>query len=97
VSTVEENMKRYVRAAHAIQSGVALEHTKGSRDGSPKHLRTGINLRATDHRGLVRLLMDKGIISEAEYVKAMADAAEEEVTAYEQRLSESLGSKVTLA
>jgi sulfite reductase beta subunit-like hemoprotein len=95
----EADMDRYARAAHAIQTGVSYEQAIDPSDGSPKQLRTGINLRATDHQGLVRLLMSKGIISEAEYIRAMADAAEEEVRRYEQRLNERMGgpTKITLA
>lgn len=68
--------ERYTAAGHAIQSGVAIQHATGSEDGSPKHLRVGVNLRAVDHAGLVKLLIDKGIITEVEYYEAMASQAE---------------------
>jgi hypothetical protein len=35
---------RYLDACHAVQSGVAFDQARGSDDGSPKHLRTGVNL-----------------------------------------------------
>ena len=88
---VEKHEDRYAKACHAIQSGVAFEHGRGSEDGSPKHLRVGVNLRAVDHAALVRLLLAKGIISELEYVEALADAAEEEQKRYEARAAKALG------
>lgn len=33
----------YEQALHGMQSGVTFEHSQGSPDGSPKHLRVGIN------------------------------------------------------
>ena len=71
--------RRYLAAGHAIQSGVAAQHAQGSPDGSSKHLRVGLNLRAVDQAGLVRLLISKGIITEVEYHEALADSAEREV------------------
>lgn len=91
--SIEENKRRYLAAGHAIQSGVAMEHSMGSDDGSPKHLRVGINLRATDAGGLAKLLVDKGVITDEEYLEAIVDAAEAEQKAYEDRL----GPGVTLA
>lgn len=79
-------VERYNAACHAIQTGVALEHARGGRDGSPKHLRVGINLRAVDHAALVRLLIDRGVFTQLEYFEALADQAEIEKADYEQRL-----------
>jgi len=95
--SIEIDRDRYLKAAHAMQSGVAAEHARGSDDGSRKHLRVGINAAMVDHGGLVALLIAKGIITEAEYVKAIADKMEKEVADYERRLSEEIGTKVTLA
>lgn len=79
----EENRQRYLAACHAIQTGVAFEHSRGSEDGTPKHLRTGVNIAMCDHAALVKLLIAKGLFT---------DEAEEEVKRYEERL----GGKVTL-
>lgn len=88
---------RYVAAAHAMQSGVAAEHARGSRDGEPKHLRVGVNSALVAQGGLARLLIDKGLITEAEYTAAVADAMEAEVARYEEILRQRLGhSGVTL-
>jgi hypothetical protein len=80
--------ERYLDAGHAVQTGVALEMAREGDDSrAHKHLRVGINLRACDHTGLVKLLIAKGVITEDEYVEAMADEAELEVQRYEERLS----------
>lgn len=87
---------RYEAAAHAVQSGVAMEMNYNDA-ASPKHLRTGLDMRASDHEGLVTLLMEKGIFTMDEYMKAMADAAEREKARYEARISSYVGKPVTLA
>lgn len=79
-----------------MQSGVATEMHIRPQPTEPKHLRTGINAAMVDHGGLVKLLVDKGIITNEEYVKAIADMMEQEKTNYEERLSRLLGKKVTL-
>jgi hypothetical protein len=76
---------RHHAAAHAMQTGVAYEQSKGSDDGTAKHLRTGINAAMSDQAGLVRLLIAKGIITQAEYTQAIADEMEHEVERYHQR------------
>lgn len=94
--------ERYLAAAHAMQSGVAAEmgfaESRGQREPStePKHLRVGVNAAMVDHSGLVRLLIDKGLITEAEYIEAITEAMETEVNKYERLLTEKLGSKITL-
>lgn len=87
---------RHERASHAMQSGVAVEQGRGSDDGSPKHLRVGINVALVDHAALVKLLIDKGLISEVEYAEVTADGMEREVARYEERISRATGSRVTL-
>jgi hypothetical protein len=82
--------ERYLAAAHAVQTGVALELARNPKSGEPKHLRVGVNMRACDHTGLVKLLIAKGVITEDEYVEAMADEAELEQQRYEQRLGAKL-------
>ena len=93
----EELTKRYEAAVHAVQTGVAIDQAQGSQDGSPKHLRVGVNLRATDAVGLVNLLIKKGVISEEEYLVAICESAEAEVRRYEELLTRrASGNKVTL-
>ncbi len=86
----------YHDACHAIQTGVALDHANGGTDGSPKHLRVGINLTKCDHAALVRLLIAKGVFTEREYLDTITDEANAEVGRYETALAAMLGKKVTL-
>lgn len=96
----EENEKiarRYEAAAHAMQSGVAVEMNHNPKPTEPKHLRVGINAAMVDHAGLAQLLMDKGIITEEEYLAAIAVSMEKEKLRYETYLSRLLGNEITLA
>lgn len=91
---MSDDFERYLAAAHAMQTAVALDQTRGSDDGSPKHLRVGVNTALVDAGGLVKLLVDKGVITIEEYQKAIADAMEQEVKNYRKRLN--LPDNVTL-
>jgi purine-nucleoside phosphorylase len=93
--------ERYVAAMHAMQSGVAADMETDPNERSqgattPKHLRVGVNGALADQAALAKLLIAKGIITEAEYLEAVADAAEAEKARYEQLLSERFGKPVTL-
>lgn len=97
--TDEEKIKwqeRYNSAAHAMQSGVAQDHALGSRDGSPKHLRVGVNSALVNQAALAKLLIDKGIITEDEYLIAVVEAMEDEVRRYEDMLTEAMSVSVHL-
>ena len=72
------DMERYVAAAHAMQSGVAVMMTRDGRSTSPKHLRVGINSALCNHAALVRLLIAKGLFTQEEYTKEVADEMERE-------------------
>lgn len=88
--------ERYARAAHAMQSGVAMEHGRGSQDGTPKHLRVGVNSALVNDAALARLLLAKGFITDAEYLEAVTVEMEDEVKRYETRLSNAVGAPITL-
>lgn len=88
---------RYMAAAHAMQSGVAMDMRQDTTLSDPKHLRVGINTAHADIGSLSRLLIAKGVISEDEYLEAIADGMEREKTDYERRLSARLNTKITLA
>jgi len=49
----------------------------------PKHLRTGINCAMADQSGLAKLLIDKGLITENEYLEAIRLAMNEELARYQ--------------
>lgn len=89
--------ERYLAAAHAMQSGVAAEMGIDPDPTSPKHLRVGVNSAMSDQGALARLLIAKGVFSEEEYTKALADGMEAEAQLYEKRLSEHFGKPVRLA
>jgi hypothetical protein len=81
---------------HAMQSGVKFDQESGSEDGSPKHLRVGVNTAMVDIGALAKLLIDKGVITEEEYFDANLKAMHNEVGRYEKRLSEKFGRNVVL-
>lgn len=74
---------RYDRAAHCIQAGSKM---LAARSGEHPQSRTGINIAMRDHASIVALLVAKGVITEAEYLKAIADGAEAEVRGLEEQL-----------
>lgn len=92
-----EKLKRYHADQHAMQSGVAMQHKFDANDGTPKHLRVGINTALCDHAALVELLVRKKVITQDEYTDAIADKMAQERLRYEQLLSRALGKNVTLA
>jgi hypothetical protein len=94
--------ERYIAAAHAVQSGVKADMETDPNPNSqgastPKHLRTGLNNVMADLGSLAKLLIDKGVITEAEYLEAIASGAEREQARYEQLLTERFGKPVKLA
>lgn len=88
--------KTYEQAVHAMQSGVAVEMNYNSGPTDPKHLRVGVNVAMVDHAGLVKLLIDKGVFTEAEYREAITNQMNIEVEMYEHRLQELMGKEVKL-
>ena len=100
-----EYRERYMKAMHAVQSGVAMEIESGhSGAHEPKHLRVGINwiydrgyvsAMVTD-RAVACLLIAKGLVTAEEYYEAVAVAAEDEQKEHEARLSSCIGMKVNL-
>lgn len=88
--------KRYLAAAHAVQSGVAMELNEDPKSGTPKHLRTGVNLTKVEHGALVRLLIKKGLITDEEYMAELVAGVEDEQRQYEERLSARYGRTIKL-
>lgn len=77
---------RYLAAAHAMQTGVAVEQSVNPAPTNSKHLRVGINSALVHQAALARLLIDIGIITEEEYLKALAAEMEREQARYEESL-----------
>lgn len=80
---------RYLAAIHAMQTGVAYKMNYDPQgETTPKHLRVGVNSALCNQAGLVKILLDKGILTLAEYEKAMADQMEIEAESYRKWLQE---------
>lgn len=81
-----EDVARYHAAMHAMQTGVRVEQELGSEDGTPKHLRVGVNSALVGNSALASLLIAKGVITLDEYQRAQADEMRNEQKRYEERL-----------
>jgi hypothetical protein len=94
----KSHAERYEAACHAMQTGVAHDLNLRPNSGTPKHLRVGVNVALRDHGSLVGLLISKGIITQEEYEKAIADGMEAEVKTYEDMIASQTGgaTKITL-
>ena len=79
---IEAAKARYKAAAHAMQTGVAFTMDSNPSETSPKHLRVGVNSAMVEHGALAHLLMQKGIITEVEYLESLADFMEKERDSY---------------
>lgn len=93
-------VQRYNSLIHAMQTGVKFSHEHGSTDGSPKHLRVGVNSAMCEAGAILHLLIEKGILTKLEYVQALNAKLEQEVNNYRQIVSDTTGTpldKVTLA
>lgn len=88
--------QRYMAAAHAMQSGVAMWMNYDPDETRPKDLRTGVNSAMVEHGALVKLLVEKGIITNEEFFTSLVEMMELEVKGYEERISAHVGTKVTL-
>lgn len=93
---VKRIWEEYMSQCHAVQAGVAMEMHHNPAPTDPKHLRTGVNIAMCDSAALAGLLIAKGVITDEEYATACRDKMRAEVEAYEQRLSDRLGTKITL-
>lgn len=88
----EEKRQRYEALVHAMQTGVAYVQAKDASDGTPKHLRVGINSAMVEHAALVDLLIQKNVITDEEYVDALIAGMEREVERYQQEVRQLYGS-----
>ena len=79
---------RYLAAAHAMQSGVAMKMNFDPAETTPKHLRVGVNSAMVGLAAITALLIAKGVITEDEYASVLADAMEEERDSYQRWLQE---------
>jgi hypothetical protein len=92
----DEDQQRYRAAAHAMQTGVATKMAVDPSETTPKHLRVGVNSAMVENAALVKLLIAKGIVTEAEWFSALADQMEAEKALYEKYLSVHFGNNIRL-
>ena len=95
--TGEKYTKRYIDALHAVQSGVKIIMENDIDDEtSLKHLRVGVNSALVDVSALAGLLIKKKIITQNEFLEALAERMEEEKISYEVVVSKFFGKRVVL-
>ncbi|HEB27358.1 MAG TPA: hypothetical protein ENI05_06225 [Porticoccus sp.] len=76
---------------HAMQTGIKALIEYGLVSEDPKHLRTGMSSALVFNGTVVRLLVEKGIITREEYAEAAVVDLKAEVKRYEKEISEHLG------
>lgn len=79
-------MSDYMKAAHAMQAGVAIMMQYNPRETEPKHLRVGINSVMSDMGGLVSLLLEKGLFTREEYEASITEFMKREAASYKEKL-----------
>lgn len=87
--SIEDDKKRYLAAAHAMQTGVAYDMEQngdGGAGATPKHLRVGVNSGMVNAAAMAKLMIAKGLITEAELHKALADEMEAELARYQAKM-----------
>lgn len=88
--------RTYEQAAHAMQTGVAVMMSRGSKETDPKHLRVGVNSAMVDTAAIVNLLVRKGIFTLDEFKEELTDQMNLEADRYETTINESLGASMTI-
>ncbi len=78
----------YEEAAHGVQSAIKFEQgvIPQAVEHHIKHLRTGLDCRASDTMGLATLLIEKGVFTKEEYLEHIRLAMNTELVRYEQYL-----------
>jgi len=81
----------YEQAMHGVQTAIKHEMNTGGRAAPSlesdrnlhKHLRVGIDARACDHAACASLLIEKGVITEEEYIERVRVFMNHELAQYE--------------
>jgi hypothetical protein len=94
--SIEELRAHYAAKLHGVQSGVAATMNFDAGETSPKHLRVGINSALVNQGAFVALLIEKGLITEHEYLVKLCEYADREVASYEKKLAERFGRTISL-
>lgn len=96
--------ERYKQAAGAMRLGVeALSRSVPGQSAITSHadvdskgLRVGVNSNMVECQAILKILMAKGIVTEEEYLTALAESMEAEVHRYDEVLSQRRGYRVNL-
>lgn len=86
ITRLKEEYRKY---AHAIQTGAGYLVEKTD-SGTPKQLRTGVDMSLVSNSALANLLISKGIISETDFWQALVNGVKDEVSRCEAELSDLL-------
>lgn len=90
--------QEYTELVHAMQSGIMAEmDAQLNTAHTPKQLRVGVNSAMVETSVLVQLLIERGLITNAEWAERLRDGMRAEVERYEQRLTKYYGRPVHLA
>jgi hypothetical protein len=93
---IQELKARYESLLHAMQSGVAFKQQRAPGETENKHLRVGVNAAMSDHGALVSLLIEKGVLTEVEYLERLCVFMQREIDVYEAELTRLLGALIKL-
>ena len=85
----KEISERYLKAIGKMQAGVAARPDKS--DQEPKHLRVGVNSMRSGFHALAMLLIKKGVITEMEYLEAIAEDMESEAESIRLQVAKEMG------
>ncbi len=93
---METSTRRLLVASTAITDGIRRELSIDSRKAEPLAVLTAQAMAACGSRALAQLLVENGVIDEAEWAERYARFAELEVRRLEAELSEATGEPVSL-
>lgn len=96
MSTLDELRARYMAALHGVQTGIEYKRQYDRSFVSEKHMRVGVDSAHVSQAALARVLIAKGMLTEEEYMEALAVEAERERKRLEIELSAHYGAKITL-
>lgn len=90
---------RWSTTCDAVQCGIEVELQilgEAQAGCSPKQLRVGLNSAMVSQTAIVRLLIEKGIITEGEWIQTLTEEANREVERYEEALLKATGKVIKL-
>ena len=92
----QADVDRYLKAMHAVQTGIAFRMEHDTNIALPKHMRTGIDSAMVTDAAIATLLISKGIFTRDEYDAELANQAEAEAERQRQALESYYGPDVQI-